>query len=290
MGPSAAFPASSNGSEPIFTPGSTAAPSPAEPAESPPNGASPAPSSRPPECPSPKLRLEIRDLTHPGASLFLQSLNVAEILLPAIYSIHGLLYSSPKKNPVPAPPTRSVTVVLRPMSGVAYTTSTDLDVDHKEIHLSLSYVSNIKPASRVASEITGVLTHELVHCYQYNGKGKCPGGLIEGIADWVRLRCDLAPPHWKRDEKRKARRDKNWDRGYDCTAYFLDYLEERFGKGTVASVNETLRAVEYVEEEFWTELFGATVQELWEDYCAEGEDDDDDDVDSGVVTSPNLPD
>jgi hypothetical protein len=26
------------------------------------------------------------------------------------------------------------------------------------------------------------LVHEVVHCYQYNGKGACPGGLIEGIA------------------------------------------------------------------------------------------------------------
>jgi hypothetical protein len=28
----------------------------------------------------------------------------------------------------------------------------------------------------------GVLVHEIVHCYQYDAKGTCPGGLIEGIA------------------------------------------------------------------------------------------------------------
>lgn len=76
---------------------------------------------------------------------------------------------------------------------------TELDNDHKEIHFSLGYINGISPTSRLTHEITGVLTHELVHCYQWDAKGSCPGGLIEGIADWVRLNCDLSPPHWKRE-------------------------------------------------------------------------------------------
>lgn len=52
----------------------------------------------------------------------------------------------------------------------------------------------------IESEIKGVLVHEMVHTMQFNGKGTCPGGLIEGIADWVRLRAGLSPPHWKPDE------------------------------------------------------------------------------------------
>jgi hypothetical protein len=46
-------------------------------------------------------------------------------------------------------------------------------------------------------EIEGVIVHEMVHAMQYTGNETCPGGLIEGIADWVRLQADLAPPHWK---------------------------------------------------------------------------------------------
>jgi hypothetical protein len=38
-----------------------------------------------------------------------------------------------------------------------------------------------------------------VHCYQWDAEGTCPGGLIEGVADWVRLNCDLSPPHWKKE-------------------------------------------------------------------------------------------
>jgi hypothetical protein len=66
------------------------------------------------------------------------------------------------------------------MQGVAYTTGSDLDDDHKEIHFSTDYIES--SASRAHDEIFGVLVHEVVHCFQYNANGTCPGGLIEGIA------------------------------------------------------------------------------------------------------------
>lgn len=147
------------------------------------------------------------------------------------------------------PPTRSVTLILEDMDGVAYTKGMDLDDDHKEIHLSMGYVKGIRraPASAEpatttggdvagAYEIEGVLVHELVHCFQYNGKGKCPGGLVEGIADWVRLSARLGAPHWRRGTV-----PDRWDQGYERTAYFLDWLEGRFGRGTVRRMNEALR-------------------------------------------------
>jgi hypothetical protein len=148
------------------------------------------------------------------------------------------------------------------MDGVAYTTGTDLDPEqHKEIHLSSRYVASISSARR-SHEIEGVIVHELVHCYQHNGHGHAPGGLIEGIADWVRLGAGLAPPHWKRGEEAKGK----WDAGYQHTAYFLQYLEERFGKGTVRRLNEGLRGRKYEEKPFWTGILGCPVEQLWEDY------------------------
>lgn len=146
------------------------------------------------------------------------------------------------------------------MDGVAYTTGSDLDSDHKEIHFSLGYINGIA-ASRKKDEIMGVLTHEMVHCYQYNAFGTCPGGLTEGIADWVRLNADLSPPHWKKETS------GNWDAGYQHTGYFLQYLEERFGVGTVRRMNEKLRIVRYEEKRFWTELIGRPVEQLWGDYA-----------------------
>lgn len=47
---------------------------------------------------------------------------------------------------------RSVTLILRSLDGVAYTTGSDLDEDHKEIHMSLQYIAGI-PDERAASEI-----------------------------------------------------------------------------------------------------------------------------------------
>ena len=106
----------------------------------------------------------------------------------------------------------------------------------------------------------GVLQHEMVHCFQWNALGTAPGGLIEGVADWVRLRSDLIPPHWKREW------DGDWDSGYQHTAYFLQYLEDRFGDGSVMAVNDKLRDVKYDEEKFWKGLFGLTVKQLWREY------------------------
>jgi hypothetical protein len=36
--------------------------------------------------------------------------------------------------------------------------------------------------------VTGVLYHEVTHVWQWNGQGRANGGLIEGIADYVRLK------------------------------------------------------------------------------------------------------
>lgn len=110
-------------------------------------------------------------------------------------------------------------------------------------------------------EIAGVLVHELVHCFQYNGRGHCPSGLIEGIADWVRLRAHLGAAHWRRSGV-----PDSWDQGYEKTAYFLDWLEEKHGKGTVRRMNEKLRDEKYEEKTFWKDLFGKGVDVLWGEY------------------------
>ncbi|KAM5348047.1 hypothetical protein ACJ41O_007871 [Fusarium nematophilum] len=208
----------------------------------------------------PKLRLEIRDLSHPGATAFLGAVNAGDCLARAAQHALALLYESPKCPTTTLPSTRSVTLILRDMGGVAYTTGSELDSDHKEIHFSLGYIERISPSSRRTDEINGVLTHELVHCLQYNGHSTCPGGLIEGIADWVRLCCLLSPPHWKRSA------DGKWDAGYQQTAYFLEYIEDRFGEGTIRRMNEKLRIQRYEEKTFWTELVGRPVDQLWGDY------------------------
>lgn len=219
-------------------------------------------SSKPPihRFPLPKLRLEIRDLNHDGTEAFLTSVIASKALQRAVQSVLSLLYLSPSETTTTVPPTRSVTLILRSMEGVAYTAGSELDSDHKEIHFSLDYIHNNISPPRLIDEIMGVLTHEMVHCYQYNAFGTCPGGLIEGIADWVRLNAKLSPPHWKKEAS------GSWDAGYQHTGYFLEYLEQRFGPGTIRRINEKLRIERYDEKKFWTEICGRPVKQLWGDY------------------------
>ncbi|KAL4970253.1 basic secretory family protein [Aspergillus stella-maris] len=264
-----------------------------------------------PSLPAPKFRLQIDDVRHPAAQFFLKTIpDLASTLETALKAIIQNLYTPPSLDPTSAdaitpkrkhplsfkpllPPTRSVTILLRDIGGVAYTTGRDLDNDHKEIHISLSYIQHCQTKADPLSEIVGVITHELVHCYQYaaprattdgkpdNVTPRAPGGLVEGVADFVRLKAGLSPPHWTRPSSAKERPEK-WDSGYQHTAYFLAWLEDvRVGRGAVGVLNDRLARAGYVgdgygkpKEEaakhngFWKVLYGNTIQELWDGYGA----------------------
>ncbi|KAL8872698.1 MAG: hypothetical protein Q9174_001716 [Haloplaca sp. 1 TL-2023] len=215
-----------------------------------------------PGYPTCKLRVECHDLAHRGAQIFFDNINVSHDLAAAVSAVLETLYKpSPSNSHIP--PVRSVTFILHDMEGLAYTRGTELDNDHKEIHMNLDYITKIpsKPSSLRRHELQGVMTHEMVHCWQWNGKGSAPGGFIEGIADFVRLRAGLAPPHWKRQ------RVGRWDAGYQNTGYFLDWIENMYGEDSVKRMNEALMNKRYDETTFWMNLFGKNVQELWDEYC-----------------------
>ena len=88
------------------------------------------------------------------------------------------------------------------------------------------------------------------------------------MADFVRLRSGLAPPHWKKNEL-----GSKWDEGYQKTAYFLDWLEGQHGAGTVGKINERMRLAKYEEETFWEGLFGDgyDIDTLYKKYRADVE-------------------
>ena len=96
------------------------------------------------------------------------------------------------------------------------------------------------------------------------GMGSAPGGLVEGVADYVRLRAGYAPPHWKRG------RGGRWDEGYDVTGYFLDWIEKRHA-GFVRGVNAVLKDAKWDEGVFKL-ITGSTVDELWKKYRKEMDD------------------
>ncbi|KAB8211421.1 Peptidase of plants and bacteria [Aspergillus parasiticus SU-1] len=259
--------------------------------------ADPSPNKQSTVPPRPKLRLQINDTRHPGSNAFLLLVpDIASTIDRALADIIENLYTPPRPQDEPhtgkapttptftpsIPPTRSVTFFLRDIGGVAYTTGMELDDDHKEIHLSLQYILTAMKLPDPKAEIVGVLTHELVHCYQHTAPRqdnasvpRPPGGLIEGIADFVRLKAGFVPPHWKRPASAQERAEK-WDQGYQHTAFFLEWLEDvRIGRGAVGMLNDRLLRSGYIGEGeklengcpgFWKNLFGSGVSELWDDY------------------------
>ena len=218
-----------------------------------------------------KLRIQCNDLCHKGTDTFFRKTNPGPDLQSIVDKVVSTLYTpTDTKNHIP--PVRSVTLILEDMGGVAYTKGMDLDDDHKEIHLCLSYIDSIssQDEDRIRHEIIGVLIHEMVHCWQWNGKGTCPGGLIEGIADFVRLRSGYGAAHWKETK------GKQWDAGYQNTGYFLDWIEKEKGTGSVRRINGTLQHSKYDETEFWQRLFGEDVNRMWKRYqqtIGDGDDD-----------------
>ncbi|KAJ6751179.1 hypothetical protein OIU85_001676 [Salix viminalis] len=146
---------------------------------------------------------------------------------------------------------RAVNLFIDVMDGVAYATN-------NEIHVSNNYIRNY--SGDVRREITGVLYHEMVHIWQWNGNGQAPGGLIEGIADFVRLKANYAPSHWV-----QAGQGDRWDQGYDVTAKFLDYCNG-LRSGFVAELNKKMKAG--YSAQFFVDLLGKTVDQLWKDYKA----------------------
>ena len=212
--------------------------------------------------PKPKLRLHIEDLNDPAIKIFLSCFNPAFDLSAMTEIVISTLYK-PNQVETDFPPVRSITLILHSFAGVAYTTGMMLDEDHKEIHFSLQHILNTAsdPPNLQRDEIHGVLVHEMVHCWQWNALATAPSGLIEGIADFVRLEAGLIPPHWRRDP------GETWDSGYEKTGFFLHWLEQNWGEGTVRRINHRLKEKKYEEEEFWNGLFGQSVQTLWEKYC-----------------------
>lgn len=168
------------------------------------------------------------------------------------------------------------------MDGVAYTTGTELDEAHKEIHLSLNYLqtrikefygsdkpkgTNRKADASFIHEVRGVLTHEMVHVFQHDGQGTWPGGLTEGIADFVRMKSGLGAAHWNPWPAGKRTRGDKWDEGYQKTAWFLEWVEDNVGgPGAIGRLNEAVRNDEWNDGQVWETVMGKSVDDCWTSY------------------------
>ncbi|KAK4437934.1 Basic secretory protease [Sesamum alatum] len=178
-----------------------------------------------------------------GAQYSRETMNAATTFIWGIFQ---------QNNPSDRKNVDRVSLFIDDMDGVAY-------ASNNEIHVSARYIQGYN--GDVKTEFTGVLYHEMTHIWQWNGNGRAPGGLIEGIADFVRLKSGYAPGHWV-----KAGQGDRWDQGYDVTARFLDYCDGLRSGTFVAELNKKMR--NGYSDGFFQELLGKSVNELWADYKA----------------------
>ncbi|KAH6773097.1 Plant basic secretory protein family protein [Perilla frutescens var. hirtella] len=179
-----------------------------------------------------------------GAQYSLQTMDAATNFIWGIFQ---------QTNPSDRKSVDRVSLFIDDMDGVAY-------ASNNQIHVSARYINSYSGPSDVKTEITGVLYHEMTHVWQWNGNGQAPGGLIEGIADFVRLKAGYVPSHWVRSGE-----GDRWDQGYDVTARFLDYCDG-LRSGFVAELNKKMR--DGYSQSFFEELLGKSVDTLWADYKA----------------------
>ncbi|MBA0818703.1 hypothetical protein Gohar_021248 [Gossypium harknessii] len=184
----------------------------------------------------------VRFRTEIGAQSSLQTMSSATDF---IWGIFQQTNPSDRKN-VP-----KVTLFIENGDGVAFAIN-------NEILVNANYLGNYTGDLR--KEFNGVLYHEMTHIWQWNGNGQTPGGLIEGIADFVRLKANYIPSHWV-----KPGQGDRWDQGYDVTARFLEYCDG-LRNGFVAELNKKMRSG--YNAGFFVELLGKTVDQLWSDYKA----------------------
>ncbi|WCJ17822.1 Plant basic secretory protein (BSP) family protein [Euphorbia peplus] len=124
-----------------------------------------------------------------------------------------------------------------------------------------NFVEKIQ-GENIKRDFNGVVYHEMAHVWQFDGSSgtKAPGGLIEGIADFVRLKANYIPGGWAQPGD-----GTQWDEGYSVTARFLEYCND-VRNGFVAEINKKLRDTYSVS--FFDELLGKPVEQLWSEYKA----------------------
>lgn len=124
------------------------------------------------------------------------------------------------------------------------------------IRLNVDYLQHYR--GDIQEEFAGVMYHEMTRVLQWTGNGTAPRGLINGIADYVRLKGGHTSKSWPMKGS-----GSRWDDGFAITAYFLEYCND-LKPGFVANLNALMK--DSYSEAFFVQLLGKSVHQLWGDY------------------------
>jgi hypothetical protein len=132
------------------------------------------------------------------------------------------------------------------------------------IMISTAHITKFKnEGGNVYEEIKGILYHEVTHVYQQDDSdgGGADGGLIEGIADYVRFKSGFIPADATPDKS------GNWNDGYRTTAFFLLWMSKQY-PDSVYKLNLSLSSSDgkkWTPQAFKT-ITSKTVDQLWQAY------------------------
>ena len=192
--------------------------------------------------------------------LLVQLINERGSLQPWLTSLMVRLLRILYDDPRDFPPVKTLMVKVYPFDGVAFTKDGYHGSQGKEIHMSSTYLDKVSGDRRIM-ELEGVLCHEMVHAFQYDGDKSAPTGFIEGLADYFRMQMGLQPPHWKWKVPDK------WDAGYEKTAYFFDFIE-RQTPNAAKRMNLYLRDHTWSERDVFKYACGERVDRLFSSYVS----------------------
>jgi hypothetical protein len=112
-------------------------------------------------------------------------------------------------------------------------------------------------------EDLGAVVHELAHVVQGYRRGKRPGWLVEGIADYLRF-FHYEPANAR--PRPNPERAKHTD-SYRTTGHFLNWVQETYDKQFVVKMNAACREARY-SDDLWKEYTGKTLDELGAEWKA----------------------
>jgi hypothetical protein len=124
----------------------------------------------------------------------------------AICTVCSILYRTPEDLPRMHD---TVNFIIDNHDGVAY-------AGGNSIHLSTGHIQNYGDPASAYVEFKGVMVHESTHLYQVNG-GNSDGALIEGVADFVRVRAGYYGPG-------RCGGGDSWDGAYTISGCFFSWL------------------------------------------------------------------
>ncbi|GFP84618.1 basic secretory protease [Phtheirospermum japonicum] len=135
------------------------------------------------------------------------------------------------------------------------------ETGENNVYISSTCIQQYFPPGPIKFWFASLLYHEMTHIFQWSGQGTAPGGLTEGIADYVMVKSNYYDPN----DYTKPGEGNSWDEGYGVTARFLEYCDS-LRDGFTADLNNMMREV--YKDEYFQDLLGISLDQVWSDYKA----------------------